>query len=178
MPQQRRIKTICNEICGPAMSFVQPRVQTRARAHARTPTHAQTATRTRAHTHAHMCTHSLASRKRTHKQSCTYTHLHHFSRAQFCELLTRHPTVASRDSSADIVARENFVCVCVCVHACVRVCVRACALLIARMAWPARISRCKSFLRVAAAALDALEGEADEANEADERCLCTKVTFA
>jgi hypothetical protein len=44
----------------------------------------------------------------------------------------------------------------------------------------ARISRCKSFLRVAAAALDALEGEADEANEADEadeRCLCTKVTF-
>ncbi len=60
-------------------------------------------------------------------------------------------------------------------------CVRACALLIARMAWPARISRCKSFLRVAAAALDALEGEADEANEADEadeRCLCTKVTFA
>jgi hypothetical protein len=45
------------------------------------------------------------------------------------------------------------------------------------MAWPARISRCKSFLRVAAAALDALEGEADEADEADERCLCTKVTF-
>ena len=53
--------------------------------------------------------------------------------------------------------------------------------MIARMAWPARISRCKAFLRVAAAALDALEGEADEANEADEadeRCLCTKVTFA
>jgi hypothetical protein len=29
------------------------------------------------------------------------------------------------------------------------------------MAWPARISRCKSFLRVAAAALNELEGEAD-----------------
>ena len=59
-----------------------------------------------------------------------------------------------------------------------RVYVCACALLIARMAWPAHISRCKSFLRVAAAALDELEGEADEADEAEEWWPCAKVTFA
>jgi hypothetical protein len=49
------------------------------------------------------------------------------------------------------------------------------------MAWPARISRCKSFLRVAAAVLDELEGgadEADEADEAEEWWPCAKVTFA
>ena len=70
---------------------------------------------------------------------------------------------------------------CACVRACMRVYVRVCALLIARMAWPARISRCKSFLRVAAAALDELEGgadEADEADEAEEWWPCAKVTFA
>jgi hypothetical protein len=49
------------------------------------------------------------------------------------------------------------------------------------MAWPARISRCKAFLRVAAAVLDELEGgadEADEADEAEEWWPCAKVTFA
>jgi hypothetical protein len=46
------------------------------------------------------------------------------------------------------------------------------------MAWPARISRCKSFLRVAAAALDELEGEADEADEAEAWRPCANVTFA
>ena len=74
---------------------------------------------------------------------------------------------------------------CVCVRACVRACVQACVHACLRTldctnGMAGRISRCKSFLRVAAAALDALEGEADEANEADEadeRCLCTKVTF-
>jgi len=75
-------------------------------------------------------------------------------------------------SEAPSCVRVRASCVRACVRACVHACVRACALLIARMAWPARISRCKSFLRVAAAALNELEGEADE------RCPCAKDTFA
>jgi hypothetical protein len=48
MPQPRRVRTICNEICGPAMPFVQSRVRKHARTHA--CTHARTHARTHTHT--------------------------------------------------------------------------------------------------------------------------------
>ena len=81
--------------------------------------HRRTQTKTLARTHRH--THARAS-ERTHKQSCTYIRTYTTSPAHsFFELLTRHPTVASRDSSADIVARETFdPAMCSCVRACAR----------------------------------------------------------
>ena len=72
--------------------------------------HRRTQAKTLARTHRH--THARAS-ERTHKQSCTYIRTYTTSPAHsFFELLTRHPTVASRDSSADIVSREA----CIWVH--------------------------------------------------------------